>query len=151
MIVPLATGQQIDYPYYGYYYGADVDSRRFVHEQPQEQVAHENQYADCTEHKKNNRYDGFYREYDPETGELIYEATYQFGRLNGKAKSLVRDNRFDYWEISTYVNGRQTGPFESRYVKNDKVREIGTYRNGHRTGRWKRYDINGKLEMEWEE
>ncbi len=102
-------------------------------------------------YKKNNRYDGFYREYDPETGELIYEATYQFGRLNGKAKSLVRDNRFDYWEISTYVNGRQTGPFESRYVKNDKVREIGTYRNGHRTGRWKRYDINGKLEMEWEE
>ena len=75
----------------------------------------------------------------------------KFGRLNGKAKSLVRDNRFDYWEISTYVNGRQTGPFESRYVKNDKVREIGTYRNGHRTGRWKRYDINGKLEMEWEE
>ena len=38
-----------------------------------------------------------------------------------------------------------------RYVKNDKVRETGTYRNGHRTGRWKRYDINGKLEMEWEE
>lgn len=41
VVVSLATGQQIDYPYYGYYYGADVDSRRFVHEQPQEQVAHE--------------------------------------------------------------------------------------------------------------
>mgnify|MGYP001510278311 FL=1 len=102
-------------------------------------------------YKKNNRYDGLYREYDPSTGELVYEATYEFGRLNGKAKSLVRDNRFDYWETSTYVNGRQTGPSESRYVKNDKVRETGTYRNGHRTGRWKRYDINGKLEMEWEE
>ena len=36
-------------------------------------------------------------------------------------------------------------------LSHDKVREIGTYRNGHRTGRWKRYDINGKLEMEWEE
>mgnify|MGYP002239920858 FL=1 len=102
-------------------------------------------------YKKNNRYDGLYREYDPSTGELVHEATYEFGRLNGKAKSLVRDNRFDYWETSTYVNGRQTGPFESRYVKNDRVRETGTYRNGHRTGRWKRYDINGKLEMEWEE
>lgn len=41
VVVSLATGQQIDYPYYGYYYGADVDGRRFVHEQPQEQVAHE--------------------------------------------------------------------------------------------------------------
>lgn len=102
-------------------------------------------------YKMNNRYDGLYREYDPSTGELVYEATYEFGRLNGRARSLVRDNRFDYWETSTYVNGRQTGPFESRYVKNDKVRETGTYRNGHRTGRWKRYDINGKLEMEWEE
>lgn len=50
-----------------------------------------------------------------------------------------------------HLNGGPFQTFESRYVKNDKVRETGTYRNGHRTGRWKRYDINGKLEMEWEE
>ena len=87
-------------------------------------------------YKKNNRYDGLYREYDPSTGELVYEATYEFGRLNGKARSLVRDNRFDYWETSTYANGRQTGPFESRYVKNDKVRETGNLpqRSPHGTG-----------------
>lgn len=102
-------------------------------------------------HTKNDRLEGLYHTYDPETGELIYEATYHFGRLHGKERTLVRDNRYDYWEISTYVNGRQSGPFESRYVKNDRIREMGTYRNGHRTGRWKRYDINGKLEMEWEE
>ena len=24
VVVPLSTGQQIDYPYYGYYYGTDV-------------------------------------------------------------------------------------------------------------------------------
>ena len=102
-------------------------------------------------HTKNDRLEGLYHTYDPETGELIYEATYHFGRLHGKERTLIRDNRYDYWEISTYVNGRQSGPFESRYVKNDRIREMGTYRNGHRTGRWKRYDINGKLEMEWEE
>lgn len=28
-------------------------------------------------YKKNNRYDGLYREYDPATGELVYEATYE--------------------------------------------------------------------------
>ena len=100
---------------------------------------------------KNDRPDGLYRRYDPDTGELVYEATYQYGRLHGKEHTLVRDNRYDYWEICTYVNGRQTGPFESRYVKNDQLRETGEYRNGHRIGRWKRYDINGKLEMEWEE
>ena len=33
---------------------------------------------------KNDRKDGLYREYDPENGELIYEATYQYGRINGK-------------------------------------------------------------------
>ena len=59
MIVPLATGQQIDNPYYGHYYGTDVDSRRFVHEQPQEQVAHENQYADCTEHTAHEGFEPF--------------------------------------------------------------------------------------------
>lgn len=102
-------------------------------------------------HMKNDRLEGIYHAYDPETGELIYEATYQYGRLHGKERTLVRDNRYDYWEICTYVNGRQSGPFESRYVKNDRIRETGTYRNGRRIGRWKRYDINGKLEMEWEE
>lgn len=63
----------------------------------------------------------------------------------------MRDNRYDYWETSTFVNGRKTGPFESRYIKNDRVREAGEYRNGHRIGRWKLYDIDGKLEKEWEE
>lgn len=100
---------------------------------------------------KDDRLNGVSRTYDPESGELIYEATYQFGRLHGKVRSLIRDNRYDYWEVSTYVNGRQTGPFESRYVKNNRLRESGEYRNGHRIGRWKRYDVNGKLEMEWEE
>ena len=65
---------------------------------------------------KNDRKDGIYREYDLKNGELKYEATYQFGRLHGKARQLVVDNRFDYWETSTYVNGRQNGPFEARYV-----------------------------------
>ena len=50
-----------------------------------------------------------------------------------------------------YVNGRKTGLFESRYVKNDTVRETGEYLNGRRVGRWKMYDIDGKLEKEWEE
>ena len=65
---------------------------------------------------KNDRKDGLYREYDPENGELIYEATYQYGRINGKERRLIVTNRYDYWEISTYINGRQSGPFESRYV-----------------------------------
>lgn len=100
---------------------------------------------------KGDRPDGLYREYNPNNGELIYEATYQYGRLHGKERRLVLDNRYDYWETSTYVNGRQTGPFESRYVKTDSVREVGEYRNGHRIGRWKLYDIDGRLEKEWEE
>ena len=102
-------------------------------------------------HMKNDRLDGAFRRYDPDTGELIYEATYQYGRLHGKERTLVRDNRYDYWEACTYVNGRKTGPFESHYVKNNQLREAGEYRNGHRIGRWKLYDINGKLEKEWEE
>lgn len=102
-------------------------------------------------HMKNDRLDGAFRRYDPDTGELIYEATYQYGRLHGKERTLVRDNRYDYWETCTYVNGRKTGPFESHYVKNNQLREAGEYRNGHRIGRWKLYDINGKLEKEWEE
>lgn len=102
-------------------------------------------------HLKNDRKDGIYREYNPENRELIYEATYQYDRLNGKERRLVVDNRYDYWEISTYTNGRQTGPFESRYVKNNRVRETGEYLNGRRIGRWKLYDIDGKLEKEWEE
>lgn len=100
---------------------------------------------------KADRKDGLYREYNPENGELICEATYQYGRLNGKERRLMVDNRFDYWEISTYTNGRQTGPFESRYVKNDRIREVGQHLNGRRIGRWKLYDIDGKLEKEWEE
>ena len=80
-----------------------------------------------------------------------YEATYQHGRLHGKERRLIVTNRYDYWEISTYVNGRKTGLFESRYVKNDAVRETGEYLNGRRVGRWKMYDIDGKLEKEWEE
>lgn len=100
---------------------------------------------------KNDRKDGLYREYDPENGELIYEATYQYGRINGKERRLIVTNRYDYWEISTYINGRQSGPFESRYVKNDRIREVGECRNGRRIGRWKLYDIDGKLEKEWEE
>ena len=100
---------------------------------------------------KNDRRDGLYREYNPENGELTYEATYQYGRLHGKARRLIVTNRYDYWETSTYVNGREMGPFESRYVKNDRVREVGEYRNGRRIGRWKLYDIDGKLEKEWEE
>lgn len=100
---------------------------------------------------KADRKDGPYREYNPENGELVYEATYQYGRLHGKERRLKVSNRYDYWEISTYVNGRQMGPFESRYVKNDRVREVGEYRNGRRVGRWKLYDIDGKLEKEWEE
>ena len=100
---------------------------------------------------KADRKDGLYREYNPENGELVYEATYQYGRLHGKERRLKVSNRYDYWEISTYVNGRQMGPFESRYVKNDRVREVGEYRNGRRVGRWKLYDIDGKLEKEWEE
>lgn len=100
---------------------------------------------------KADRPDGLYREYDPDNGELIYEATYQYGRLHGKERRLVHDNRYDYWETSTFVNGRKTGPFESRYIKNDRVREAGEYRNGHRIGRWKLYDIDGRLEKEWEE
>lgn len=100
---------------------------------------------------KNDRKDGLYREYNPANGELKYEATYQQGRLNGKERQLVVGNRFDYWEITTYVNGRPNGSYEARYVKNDKLRECGEYKNGHRVGRWKRYDIDGKLEKEWEE
>ena len=100
---------------------------------------------------KNDRKDGLYREYDPENGELIYEATYQYGRINGKERRLIVTNRYDYWEISTYINGRQSGLFESRYVKNDRIREVGECRNGRRIGRWKLYDIDGKLEKEWEE
>lgn len=100
---------------------------------------------------KADRKDGLYREYNPLNGELVYEATYQYGRLHGKERRLKVSNRYDYWEISTYVNGRQMGPFESRYVKNDRVREVGEYRNGRRVGRWKLYDIDGKLEKEWEE
>ncbi|MCD8182972.1 MAG: toxin-antitoxin system YwqK family antitoxin [Bacteroides sp.] len=100
---------------------------------------------------KADRKDGLYREYNPENGELIYEATYQYDRLHGKARQLVVTSRYDYWEISNYENGRQNGPFESRYVKNDRVREVGEYRNGRRIGRWKQYDIDGKLEKEWEE
>lgn len=99
----------------------------------------------------NDLKEGIYRKYDPKNGELIYEATYLHNRLNGKERTLVVDNRFDYWEISTYDNGRQTGPFESRYVKNNRIRETGHYENGHRKGRWKRFDIDGKLELEWEE
>ena len=68
-----------------------------------------------------------------------------------KERRLIVTNRYDYWEISTYVNGRKTGLFESRYVKNDAVRETGEYLNGRRVGRWKMYDIDGKLEKEWEE
>ena len=78
---------------------------------------------------KNDRKDGLYREYDPENGELIYEATYQYGRINGKERRLIVTNRYDYWEISTYINGRQSGLFESRYVKNDRIREVGECRN----------------------
>lgn len=100
---------------------------------------------------KGDRKDGLYREYNPENKELIYEATYQYGRLHGKEHRLIVTNRYDYWEISTYVNGRQTGPFESRYVKSNRVREVGEYLNGRRIGRWKLYDIDGKLEKEWEE
>lgn len=100
---------------------------------------------------KADRKDGLYREYNPGNGELVYEATYQHGRLHGKERRLIVTNRYDYWEISTYVNGRKTGLFESRYVKNDAVRETGEYLNGRRVGRWKMYDIDGKLEKEWEE
>lgn len=100
---------------------------------------------------KGDRKEGLYREYNPENKELIYEATYQYDRIHGKERRLIVDNRYDYWEISTYVNGRQTGPFESRYVKNDRIREAGEYQNGRRIGRWKLYDIDGKLEKEWEE
>ena len=100
---------------------------------------------------KNDRKDGLYREYNLENGELRYEATYQAGRLHGKERRLIVSNRFDYWETSTYVNGRQNGPFEARYVKNDQLRECGEYKNGRRVGRWKRYTIDGKLEKEWDE
>lgn len=100
---------------------------------------------------KGDRKDGLFREYNPDNGELIYEATYQHGRLHGKERRLVSTNRYDYWETSTYTNGRQSGPFESRYVKNDRVREVGECLNGRRIGRWKLYDIDGKLEKEWEE
>ena len=75
----------------------------------------------------------------------------RYGRINGKERRLIVTNRYDYWEISTYINGRQSGPFESRYVKNDRIREVGECRNGRRIGRWKLYDIDGKLEKEWEE
>lgn len=100
---------------------------------------------------KNDRKDGLYREYNPSNGELKYEATYKLGRLHGKERRLIVSNRFDYWEITTYENGRQNGPYEARYVKNDKLRECGEYKNGRRIGRWKRYDMDGKLEKEWEE
>ena len=100
---------------------------------------------------KNDRKDGLYREYNLENGELRYEATYQAGRLHGKERRLIVSNRFDYWETSTYVNGRQNGPFEACYVKNDQLRECGEYKNGRRVGRWKRYTIDGKLEKEWDE
>lgn len=100
---------------------------------------------------KADRKDGLYREYNPENGEMVYEATYQYDRLHGKERRLIISNRYDFWEISTYVNGRRSGPFEARYVKNNQVREVGEYRNGRRIGRWKQYDIDGKLEKEWEE
>lgn len=100
---------------------------------------------------KADRKDGLYREYDSNNGELVYEATYRYDRLHGKVRRLVTTSRYDYWEVSDYVNGRQSGPFESRYVKNDRIRETGEYHNGRRVGRWKRYDIDGKLEKEWEE
>ena len=112
----------------------------------QETGAREKEY-----YLKGDRKDGLYREYNPENKELIYEATYQYGRLQGKERRLIVTNRYDYWEISTYTNGRQTGPFESRYVKNDRIRETGECLNGRRIGRWKLYDIDGKLEKEWEE
>lgn len=102
-------------------------------------------------HMKNDRKDGLYREYNPSNGKLKYEAIYQLGRLHGKERKLVVSNQFDYWEVTTYENGRQNGPYEARYVKNDKLRESGEYKNGRRVGRWKRYDVDGKLEKEWEE
>ena len=38
---------------------------------------------------KADRKDGLYREYNPGNGELVYEATYQHGRLHGKERRLT--------------------------------------------------------------
>lgn len=58
----------------------------------------------------------------------------------------VGDGRFLYRDLKT------DKPLDGdRRIKNDRVREAGEYRNGHRIGRWKLYDIDGRLEKEWEE
>lgn len=90
MIVPLATGQQIDYPYYGYYYGADVDSRRFVHEQPQEQVAHENQYADCTEHTAHEGFEPFDVDFFCCSGVMVLYPAMSLGNLQTRNPSRMK-------------------------------------------------------------
>lgn len=100
---------------------------------------------------KNDRRNGLCKEYNPENGEVICEAQYVNGKKHGVMKVLVEDNRSDYWETYNYVNGYPSGTFESHYIKNNRLREKGTYRNGHKTGRWSLYDINGKLEREWDE
>ncbi|WP_300728050.1 toxin-antitoxin system YwqK family antitoxin [uncultured Bacteroides sp.] len=100
---------------------------------------------------KNDRKNGSYKEYDLSTGEVKKEATYLNNRLHGKERRYITSNRYDYWEETTYNNGRRNGPFESRYVKNNRIFEQGQYRNDRKVGRWKRFDINGKLEREWEE
>lgn len=100
---------------------------------------------------KNDKRNGLCKEYDPKTGEVICEAEYVNGKKHGKVKMLVADNRSDYWETYVYVNGFQSGPFESHFIKNDRLREKGTYRNGRKVGRWALYDINGKLLREWDE
>ena len=85
---------------------------------------------------------------------------YTNGQKDGTWTKIAESG--DTLSISTYRTGREEGlqvrfdratgnRLKEYHTKNDRIREMGTYRNGHRTGRRKRYDINGKLEMEWEE
>lgn len=45
----------------------------------------------------------------------------------------------------------RAGPFESRYVRNDRIREVDDVGMGGLHRAMELYDIDGKLEKEWEE
>ena len=100
---------------------------------------------------RNDKKHGICKDLDYETGAVKREGEYENGKLNGKEKVLVVSNQFDFIETTTYLKGHRHGPYEAIYVKNGQLREKGEYKNDYKIGRWSRYDINGKLEKEWDE
>lgn len=93
---------------------------------------------------KKEKYNGRYREYY-ETGELLKEAVYNNGILQGEVKTYYKNGKLK--SIIPYKNGIIEG-VRSFYYKNGNPKEKYNYIDGKENGTGYLYYKNGKIKQE---